>query len=64
MAGGGVIIIRSAMAQALNDPLVYGGLPPKHQAAIDPFIKTDPNTWTEVQQATAFKAFDWAEKHC
>lgn len=64
MGGGTIIIIRNAMRTALTDPLVSGSLPPNHKAAIDPFIGTDVNLWTPEQQKHAFKAFEWAEKHC
>jgi hypothetical protein len=65
MGGGdGTVIVRDAMKQALTNPIVHGALPQSHQDSIDPFINTDSGTWTADQQKHAFKAFEWAEKHC
>jgi hypothetical protein len=64
MAGGGVIIIRSALQMALTDPLVHGQLPESVQKELEPFIQGWTSAWTTEQTRIALAAFSWAGEHC
>lgn len=64
MGGGGHIIIRSAMKQALTDPLVHGWLPAADTALIDPILAKDVNDWTAQEYERVRKTFAWAAQHC
>lgn len=63
MGGGGHIIIRNAVKQALSDPLVHGLLPDYMKAEIDPILAKDTNTWTDCDDRIGMAAFHWAEAH-
>lgn len=60
MAGGGVIIIRNAIKQALSDPLVSGALPSRLQAAIAAPMGKDVNDWDDCDDRDTQRAFNWA----
>lgn len=64
MGGGGTIIIRQAIKQALTDPVVHGMLPASDIAVVDPILAKDVNDWTHQEQRAAMKTFAWAEQHC
>ena len=62
--GGGIIIIRNAMKQALSNPLVHGMLPEADAALIDPILTKDVNDWTHQEYEQVRKTFAWAAQHC
>jgi hypothetical protein len=62
--GGGIIIIRSAMKQALSDPLVHGILTEKQKSLIDPILLEDVNNWTPQDDENVRKVFDWVARNC
>jgi hypothetical protein len=64
MGGGGTIIIRNAMKQALSDPLVHGTLSDSDIAAIGPILAKDVNDWTHKEHDKVLKVFTWAAQHC
>jgi hypothetical protein len=64
MGGGGHIIIRNAIKQALSDPLIHGILSDKHKAIIDPILAEDINNWTPKDDAEALKVFEWCARNC
>lgn len=64
MGGGGHIIIRNAIKQALSDPLVHGMLSDKHKAIIDPILAKDTSAWTVEDDVHAQRIFHWAELNC
>lgn len=62
--GGGAIILRVAIKQALSHPLVHGILPASDVARIDPILAKDVNDWTHEEQRAVMKSFAWVEQHC
>lgn len=64
MSGGGHIIIRNSIKQALSDPLVHGSLPDQLKAEVDPILAKDTNAWSDSDDCVAFAAFHWAHAHC
>jgi hypothetical protein len=60
MSGGGHIIIRSAIKQALTDPLVGGALPAGISKEIAPTLAKDVNSWDEHDDKCTQHAFKWA----
>lgn len=62
--GGGVIIIRKVMVQALTDPLVHGNLPAETASNIDPILQKDVSDWTAEDHTAVTDAFNWASTHC
>lgn len=63
MSGGGHIIIRDSVKQALSNPTVHGTLPAEMQAEIDPILAKDTSAWSESEDCVAFAAFHWAHAH-
>jgi len=63
MSGGGHIIIRDAIKQALSNPVVHGALPADMRAEVDPILAKDTSAWTENEDCLAFAAFHWAHAH-
>jgi len=64
MGGGGTVIIRNAIKQALIHPLIHGALPEKMKAVVDPVLQKDVNDWTVADHNGALHVFDWAATHC
>lgn len=64
MGGGGHIIIKSVMKQALRNPLVHGLLPEADANLIDPILDKNVDDWTQEEYEHVRKAFDWAAQHC
>ncbi len=62
--GGGTIIIRSAMKEALNHPLVHGMLPESDANLIDPILAKDVGDWTHIEYEHVRKSFAWVAQHC
>ncbi len=62
--GGGIIIIRNAMKQALSNPLVHGTLPESDANLIDPILAKDVNDWTHIEHEQVRKTFAWVAQHC
>lgn len=63
-SGGGHVIIRSAIKQALSDPLVHGCLPASDVAVVDPILAKDVNSWTHEEFERVLKTFAWAAQNC
>lgn len=61
--GGGTIIIRTAIKQALMHPLVHGALPVHMRNAIDPILEKNVDLWSEQEDRTASAIFHWANAH-
>jgi hypothetical protein len=62
--GGGIIIIRNAIKQALSDPLVHGNLPPGIQTDIASALAKDTSAWSIDDDKATQHAFSWAMRHC
>lgn len=60
MSGGGHIIIRDAIKQALTNPLVGGALPSGIQTEIAPTLAKDTGSWDEHDDKCTQHAFKWA----
>jgi hypothetical protein len=57
-------VIRSAIKQALSNPLVYGMLPASDVAGLAPILKTDVKDWTYIEYERVRKTFAWAAQNC
>ena len=64
MSGGGHVIIKNAIKQALSDPLVHGMLSDSDRAVVDPILAKDVNDWTDEEFNSAGKTFEWARQNC
>jgi hypothetical protein len=60
MSGGGHIIIRNSIKQALTDPLVHGALPAGIQTDIAATLLKDTSAWDEHDDKCTQHAFKWA----
>jgi hypothetical protein len=58
--GGGVIIIKDAVAKGLMDPVVYGNLPATITGSLGPILAKDPCDWTQDETQLVAKATEWA----
>jgi hypothetical protein len=60
MSGGGHIIVRNAIKQALTDPMVGGALPAGISKEIAPALAKDTSAWDEHDDKCTQHAFKWA----
>ena len=62
--GGGIIIIRSSIAKALENPLVSGELPRHLRERSYDLCAKNVNDWTQEDDRTALFLFNYAATHC
>jgi hypothetical protein len=62
--GGGIIIIRSSIVRALEDPLVSGHLPQRLHAKANRLCGKDVDEWDGSDDEAALFLFNYAATHC
>lgn len=63
MGGGGTIIVRRAIKQALTDPLVHGMIPADEVAIVDSILAKSEDDWSTHETHKVAKVFHWVATH-